>query len=130
MTPLWEQLALLVARPGATADAPKVLTASPNENELLALHGFRQTCGHTATAPVDALPPAHTGALPAETPHGQCTPAAVTAVGAPQLSMHINQMIVQTRHHGVHAPHTQALQSQAAKEAHSQKPWRGSAHAV
>ena len=100
VTPLWEQLALLVARPGATADAPKVLTASQTKTSCWHSMAFRHACGHTATAPVDALPPAHTGAWSAETPHGQCTPAAVAAVGAPQLSMHINQMIVQARHHG------------------------------
>ena len=80
-------------RPAATAVSPKVLTASPTKTSCWYSMAFRQTCGHTATTPVVAFPPA-------ETPHGQCTPAAVTAVGAPQLSMHLNQMIVQARHHG------------------------------
>ena len=74
-------------RPAATADAPQVLTASPTKTGCWHSMLFRQTCGHTAITPVITLPPSHTGAWPAETPHGQCTPAAVTAAGAPQISM-------------------------------------------
>ena len=76
-------------RPAASADAPKALTASPNDNELLAPNVF-QACvwphGHDKCEP---LPPANTSARPADTPYGQCKPAAVTAVVATQLSMQL-----------------------------------------
>ena len=117
-------------RPAASADAPKALTASPNDNELLAANVFQAGVWPHDHDKCEPPPPANTSARPADTPYGQCTPAAVTAMVATQLSMQLSQMIVQARHPGVHAPHTQAVLSQAAKEAHSQKPWRGSAHAV
>ena len=90
VAPWWEQLAVLVAPASCNGCFTE---GSPTKTSCWHSMVFRQTCGHTATTPVVAFPPA-------ETPHGQCTPAAVTAMGAPQISMHLNQMIVQARHHG------------------------------
>ena len=70
-------------------------------------------CGRTASTSVPPPPPpADTGAWAADTLYGLCTTAAVTAVGAPQLSMELNQMIAQTQAAWVQSPYSKVLQSQ------------------
>ena len=88
MTPLRDQLALWVAPASCSGRCTEGANSQPNENELLAPKVV-QACVWPHCQDKCSPPPADTSARPADTPYGQCKPAAVTAVVATQLSMQL-----------------------------------------